>query len=317
MEFKDYYKILGVSPSASADEIKKQYRKLARKYHPDVNPNDKAAEEKFKEISEAYEVLADPQKRKKYDEVRRQWEQYQRMGGSPGGFDWSRWTTGGTPPSGGTTYVHFEGDLEDLLGGSGFSDFFEHLFGGGFGVGAQRRGTPRPRKGPDYQADVNISLEEAFHGTSRVLDVNGEKIRIRIKPGIEDGQMLRIRGKGGAGMHGGPRGDLYVRVRVAPHPRYVRKGADLYVEEPIDIPTAVLGGEKIIQTLDGPVKIKIPPGTDGGTVLRIRHKGMPHYGNPSQRGDLYVKTRIQVPKNPSPDERKLYEQLAHLQKVSA
>lgn len=310
MEFKDYYKILGVSPDASVDEIKKQYRKLARKYHPDVNPGDKAAEEKFKEISEAYEVLSDEQKRQKYDQLRRQYEQ---MGGAAGGFDWSQWAASGGAPGGGT-YVHFEGDLEDLLGGSGFSDFFETLFGGGR---RQRARRPVPRKGADYQADVNLTLEEAYHGATRLLDLNGQKIRVRIKPGIEDGKVLRIRGKGGPGQAGGPPGDLYLRVHVLPHPRFIRKGDDLYTEASINIPTAVLGGEKVIQTLSGPVKMKIPPGTSGGTTLRIRGKGMPNYQNPSQHGDLYVKTRISVPKTLSPEERALYEKLAELQKVTS
>ncbi len=311
MEFKDYYKILGVSPTASEDEIKKQYRKLARKYHPDVNPGNKEAEEKFKEISEAYEVLSDKTKRAKYDRLR---TQYERMGGAAGGFDWSQWAASGGTPGGGGTYVHFEGDLEDLLGGGGFSDFFETIFGGGR---RSRPHQPRSRKGPDYQADLNITLEEAYHGTSRVLDLNGQKIRVKIKPGIEDGKVLRIRGKGGPGHAGGPPGDLYLRIHVLPHLRYLRKGNDLYIEEPIDIPTAVLGGEKVIQTLAGPVKMKIPPGTSGGSLLRIRGKGMPHYQKPSQYGDLYVKTRIAVPRTLSPEERELYEKLAKLQKVTS
>ncbi len=313
MEFKDYYQILDVPPSADIETIKRQYRKLARKYHPDVNPNDKSAEEKFKEISEAYEVLVDPEKRKKYDEVRRQWQQYQQMGGrGPDGFDWSQWA--GNVGSDGTTYVHFEGDIDDLIGG-GFSDFFEHLFGGGFRGGYQKARRVHPRKGPDYRLDIHIPLEEAYRGTSRILNVNGDKIRIKIKPGVADGKVLRVRGKGGQGSHGGPRGDLYVRVHVLPHARYVRKGADLYIEEPIDIPTAVLGGEKVIQTLSGPVKMKIPAGTDGGSVLRIRGKGMPYYENPSRSGDLYIKTRIEVPKHLSPEQRRLYEELARHQKV--
>ncbi len=315
MEYKDYYKILGVSRDATQEEIKKAYRRLARKYHPDVRPGDKEAEEKFKEISEAYEVLSDPEKRKKYDQFGAYWKQYQQTGGAGGGISWEeflRQTAGAQQGGGGyRVYTTSAEDLGDLFGEDfRFSDFFEYLFGGG------PRRKARPRKGEDYQATITITLEEAFHGTERTIAVQGEKIRIKIRPGIQDGQQLKISGKGAPGYQGGPRGDLYITVKILPHERFRRQGDDLYTEITVDLYTAVLGGEVMLTTLDGKkVKLKVPPGTQPGTTLKLRKLGMPKYRSPKQRGDLYVKINVQIPTRLTDEERQLFEQLAQLHRT--
>ncbi len=317
MEYKDYYKILGVSKDATQEEIKKAYRRLARKYHPDIRPGDKEAEEKFKEISEAYEVLSDPEKRKKYDQFGAYWQQYQQSGGAAGGVSWEDFLrqTAGAQQGGYRVYTttNLE-DLGDLFGGEAppFSDFFEMLFGGGV------RQRSRKRKGEDYQATLTISLEEAFHGTERTIAVQGEKIRVKIRPGIRDGQQLKISGKGAPGYQGGPRGDLYITVKILPHARFRRQGDDLYVEVPVDLYTAVLGGEVMLTTIEGKkVKVKIPPGTQPGTTFKLRGLGMPKYRKSEQRGDLYVTVKVQIPTKLSDEERKLFEQLAQLRRTKA
>lgn len=305
MEYKDYYKVLGVDKKASAEEIKKAYRKLAVKYHPDKNPDDKVAEERFKEISEANEVLGNAEKRKKYDELGENWQQYQRQGGAQGGggFDWSQFQQGG----GGQQY-YSSGGFE---GGEDFSDFFETIFGGGRRGGGR---TSSKRKGQDYQAEVELSLEDSYQGTERLMNVNGEKLKMKFK-GVREGQTLKIKGKGGHGVNGGQRGDIYVTVHVGKHPHFERKGDDLYCEAPIDLYTAVLGGKATVRTMKGAIKMNIPKETDNGKVFRLKEMGMPKFGKEGQFGDLYITTKIVLPKNLSDKEVELFKELAQLKKL--
>lgn len=300
MEYRDYYKVLGVSKNATQDEIKKAYRKLAVKYHPDKNPDNKEAEKKFQEVNEANEVLSDPEKRKKYDALGENWKHYQESGGRPGGFDWSQYAA--SPGGGGFS---FEGDASDFFGNEGFSDFFSNLFGGGR-TGKRSRGA---FKGQDYQSEVDLTLEEAFQGTARIFDLRGHKIRIRIKPGIHDGQVLSIKGKGAPGINGGPAGDLYVTVHVLPHPAYTRQGDDLEQSITVNLYTAILGGTASVNTITGKVNFTIPPGTQQGKILRLKGKGMPVYGEPGKHGDLLVKITIAVPVNLSEEEKELFKKL--------
>ena len=309
MEYKDYYRILGVDRNATEKEIKQAYRRLARKYHPDVNPGDKEAEERFKEINEAYEVLSDPEKRRKYDQLGASWQQWQRMGGNPRDFDWSQWFSREWP--GGRVHVEY-GDLGDLFGEGIFSDFFRAIFGD---VGTRPRARwwearPRYARGQDYEQPVEITLEEAFRGTKRVLEKDGRRLEVTIPPGVKTGSRVRIAGQGGPGIGGGRPGDLYLKVTVLPHPIFERRGDDLHCEVPVDLYTAVLGGEVRVPTLEGDVMLKIPPGTQGGQTFRLRGKGMPNLRNPRQRGDLYVKVQVQVPQNLSQRERELFRELA-------
>ncbi|WP_299708762.1 J domain-containing protein [uncultured Pontibacter sp.] len=303
MEYKDYYKILGVEKSASQADIKKAYRALAKKYHPDKNKDDKAAEEKFKDISEAYEVLGDEQKRKQYDELGANWRHFQQGGGQYQGR-----------PGGGFRGTYHEADMGDMFGGgSGFSDFFEQFFGGGFAQqGASFRGRGQAPKGQDYEAEMLISLQEAYSGASRLLTVNGQQLRITTKPGVADGQVLRIKGKGGPAVAGGAPGDLYIRVQVQPFPGIDRQGDNLHTQLNLDMYTAILGGEEQVHTLSGKLKLKIPAGTQNGKTLRLRGKGMPVYGKPDLHGDLYVKIEVQLPVHLSAEERELMERLREL-----
>lgn len=305
MDFKDYYKILGVERKASADEIKKAYRKLAVKFHPDKNPNNKQAEEKFKEINEAYEVLGNDEKRKKYDELGENWNQYRQQGGQEGGFDWSKWQNAG----GGRQRTYTTGD--DFGDAGDFSDFFENIFGGAqAGRGGSR--SRQPRKGQDYEADLSISLEEAYSGTTRQLETDGEKLQIKIKPGVKEGQVLRLKEKGGHGMNNGPRGDVMIRVHVETHPLFERKGDDLYCDIPVELYTAVLGGKSLIHTLKGNIRIDISKETGSGKTLRLKGMGMPRFGKENEFGDLYAKVKIVVPKNLSEEEKDLFKKLASL-----
>jgi curved DNA-binding protein len=290
MEFKDYYKILGVSKTATTEEIKKAYRKLAIKYHPDKNQGNKAAEEKFKEANEANDVLSDPEKRKKYDELGENWKYYQNAPPPNQGFQGGR--------------QHYRYSSSDEDDGSGFSDFFESIFGNRFG--GRSRG---PSKGEDYQTHVNITLEEAYTGTARLLEVNGEKLQMKFKPGTADEQNLRIKGKGGPGDNGGQRGDIYVTVHVTPHPHFERKGDDLYCEVPVDLYTAILGGKASVRTLKGALQVTIPKETESGKVLRLKGLGMPKYGKAEEFGDLYAKVKLLLPKNLTAEEIALFQQL--------
>ncbi|RMG92504.1 MAG: J domain-containing protein [Chloroflexi bacterium] len=321
MEYKDYYKILGVSKNASQDEIRKAYRKLARKYHPDVNPGDKAAEEKFKDINEAYEVLSDPEKRRTYDQFGSQWQQFSRAGGRPEEF-WAQW---GAHPGGGRTYTRTvtPEEFEQIFGGGGFSDFFEMLFGqrggrtsrttGGFGSGFDYQ--PRPRRGRDTEHEVEISLEEAFYGTNRTLQwEDGRKIEARIPRGVRTGSRVRLSGQGEAGSGGGPAGDLYLKIKVAPHPVFQRDGDDLKVTIPVDLYTALLGGQVEVKTIDKTVKLTIPPETANGKVFRLRGLGMPNLRNPDKRGDLYATVDVQLPTNLTKQEKELFQKLQNMRR---
>ncbi len=289
MEYKDYYKVLGVDKKASADDIKKAYRKLAVKYHPDKNPGDKKAEDQFKEINEANDVLGDPVKRKKYDELGSNWQQYAQQWNDQDGAgsrsQRSRQRTGN----------------DDSM----FSDFFESIFG----FGDQRRSNVQ-RKGEDQQAEATISLMEAFHGTSRQVNLNDHKLKLNLKPGIVSGQVLKMKEKGGPGRNGGPAGDLYITVNISPDGKYERKGNDLYCEEPLNVFTAMLGGKEPVQTIDKTVSITIPPATDSNKTFRLKGMGMPDYKDPTIRGDLYVKMVINVPKDLTPEEKEILEKIA-------
>lgn len=306
MEFRDYYKTLGVSKNASQDEIRKSYRKLARKYHPDLNPG-KEAEEKFKEISEAYEVLSDPEKREKYDTMGADWNKYQKAG-THRGFDWSKYAR--SSPGGDTRYT-YSGNLDDLFEG-GFSDFFDAFFGGSFGKQAGRKSSAF--KGQDLQAQLEVSMQEAYNGTDKQFSINGQTLRIKLKPGIKDGQTLRLKGKGKGGMAGGPPGDLYLKIKIKTDNHITRKGNDLYIDLPVDLYTATLGGEETLDAFNGKVKLKIPPGTNSGTLMRLKGKGFPEYGNPSIRGDLYARVMIRVPRNLTSREKSLFKELNKLRK---
>lgn len=295
MDYKDYYKILGVSKTASADEIKKAYRKLAVKYHPDKNQGDAKAEEKFKEINEANDVLGDPEKRKKYDEMGENWQYYQQQANQYGQHQRQQ---------GGSSSQFFGGDA------SSFSDFFESIFGhdaSGFGNARHRT---YQMKGEDLQGEAEISLEEAFNGTSRQFSVNGQKLSLKIKPGITDGMVLRIAGKGNPGINGGPNGNLLITVHVANHHRFERKENDLYFDEWLDVYTAILGGKIAAHTIDKTLNVNIPAGTDSGKTFRLKGMGMPLYNDPTQRGDAYVRVMINVPKNLTEEEKVLVKQLA-------
>lgn len=310
MDYKDYYQTLGVDKSATKDEIKKQYRKLARKYHPDVNPDNQEAEAKFKEISEAYEVLSDDEKRRKYDTLGNDWKHYQQAGQAGGGFDWSKYAQ-----SGGRGSKTYQGNAEDFFNGGDFSDFFSTFFGRSGGTAGNQAGGTRSSiafRGQDYHAELRLSLAEAFAGVKKTVALDSENLRITIQPGVEDGQTIRLRGKGTPGMNGGENGDLYITLRIDPDPDYTRKGNDLFMDAPVNLYKAVLGGEQTIETLSGPLKIKLKPETKNGTVLRLRGKGFPVYRQEGVSGDLYVKVTIRLPEHLTERERELFNELAKL-----
>ncbi|HYF04053.1 MAG TPA: J domain-containing protein [Patescibacteria group bacterium] len=314
MQFKDYYTTLGVTKSATADEIKKAFRKLAREFHPDKNPGNKDAEAKFKEVNEAYEVLGDPEKRKKYDQLGSRYRDYERTGGRADDFNWQEWAAqqgaGGSGFGGG-------GFSSEQFGG--MSDFFKNVFGGGGGFGSggfsgsARRGA-RPQKGADIQANAEISLEEAFKGTSRLVTVGDHKLEVKFKPGIADGQTLKISGKGAPGKNGGPAGDLLIGVTIEKNDVFERRGDDLFADLPIDLYTAILGGAATIATFRGKLKVTIPAEAQQGQMLKLKGQGMPHYGKESVHGDLYVRLQVQIPKNLSAQEKELFKELAEMNK---
>jgi curved DNA-binding protein len=307
MDYKDYYKILGVAKTATAEEIKKAFRKLAVKYHPDKNPGNKQMEEKFKEINEANEVLSDPEKRKKYDEMGSNWQQYERAGGRGDDFDWSRYRQ--------QRGTRSQGEEFDF-GGGGFSDFFEQFFGSSFGGGTFQRTGNVASKGQDLRLDIDITLEEAYTGTARQFEVDGEKLKIQLKPGSYDGQQIRIKGKGGKGRNQGQRGDIYGFVHVQKHTHFRVEGNDLHCDIPVEFYTAALGGKATIRTLKGLIKIDILKGTESGKILRLKNMGMPVYNEQGKFGDLYAKVLLVIPKNLTQKEIDLLTQLAELRKVS-
>lgn len=301
MDFVDYYKILGIEKSATPKDIKNAYRKWARKYHPDLNPNDKDAKMKFQQINEANEVLSDPEKRKKYDQYGENWKhgeqyekahQYQERESESG-------TEGSSTFSGG-----FQGSD---FSGSDFSDFFESMFGGASNAGSRRQVKYR---GEDYNAELHLDLIDASKTQKQTITVNGKKLRITIPAGIENGQTIKIPGHGGQGVNGGPNGDLYITFSIAGHPRFKRLGADLYTTADIDLYTAVLGGEIKVETLDGKVKLNVKPETQNGTKVKLKNKGFPVYKQEGAFGDLYITYNVKIPKNLNDKQKALFLELS-------
>jgi DnaJ-class molecular chaperone len=334
MDFKDYYSSLGVAKTASQKDIKQAYRKLARKHHPDVNPGDKSAETRFKEINEAYEVLGDPDKRKKYDELGANWRAYEQAGGAQaGGFDPSQFGGGGRNVNygggGGTGYrTMTQEEMNEMFGGENpFSDFFQTFFGGGGGgpaAGDARGGrtararAPRPRAGRDVEQEIELGLEDLYHGAKRRFSIqhDGESrtVDVRIPAGVGDGSRVRVAGEGEQGAGGAQSGDLYLRIRQTPHPQFERKGRDLYTRVPIPLTTAVLGGQADVKTLGGKsLRLKIPPTTQNAQVFRLKGHGMPVTGKPGEHGDLYATADVQLPKQLTPEQRQHFEELQKLE----
>jgi len=300
MDYKDYYKILGVERNASEDDIRKAYRKLAMKYHPDRNPNDKQAEERFKEINEAYQVLSDATKRAHYDRLGSDYSNWQQHG-APGDFNWDQY--GGFP---GGVRVDY-GDLDDILGGAGgFSDFFRTIFGRGAeggGTGTRTRARQQPQ---GYQQELAITLDEAYHGTTRLLQTDGKQKQVRIPAGVRTGSKVRVAGAGPNGL------DLYLIVEVKEDKRFERRGNDLHTTATVDLFTAVLGGEAEVETLNGKIKLNVPAGTQPEQVFRLAGRGMPNVKNADEKGDLYVRLKVQIPKYLSPKQRELLEEASRI-----
>jgi curved DNA-binding protein len=313
MDFKDYYAALGVAPDADEQAIKQAYRKLARQYHPDVNPGDKQAEDRFKEINEAYQALSDPERHRKYDELREQYQRWQQRGGR-GDFNWGRAQAAPTEQT--YTYNVSPEDMEDLFGGaSPFSDFFSSIYGQAEAGPTRRTREVRPRRGRDIEALVEITLEESFRGTTRGIQIGDRHIEARIPPGVRSGSRVRLAGQGAPGVAGGPEGDLYLVVEVAPHPQFERDGDDLHVTVPVEFFTAAVGGEARIPTLDGAVMLKIPPRTQADRVFRLRGKGMPRLERPSERGDLYATVKLVLPEPLSDADLEKLRQLAQARRA--
>jgi curved DNA-binding protein len=316
MEYKDYYGVLGVPKGANEKDIKTAYRKLARKYHPDLNPGDKSAEEKFKGLNEAYEVLSDPEKRKLYDQFGSDWNSWQQRGGQADDF-WRQWS--GERPGGSRTSAGY-GDLGDLFGqNSPFSDFFQQLFGVGGGGdygdllgGGSRRRMP-PRQGQNYEQPVEITLEEAYQGTSRLFTIGDQRFEVKIPAGADTGTRVRVAGKGAPGAAGGPPGDLYLSIELLPNSRFERHGEDIETTVPVDLYTAVLGDEVAVPTPGGRSgMLRIPPETQNGQKFRLRGQGMPVLNRPKERGDLYAVVEIRLPEHLTPQENELFEALRRL-----
>ena len=305
MDYNDYYKILGVARNASADEARKAYRKLAMKYHPDRNPGDKAAEDRFKDMNEAYQVLSDKEKRARYDQLGSAYSSWQQRGGSPGDFNWGDWFNRGGSASG--TRVSMD-DFNDMFGGGGggdvFSDFFRSIFGGMGGVSSANTGRSRPASG--YQQPVTISLNEAFNGTSRQLQTETRHMEVKIPPGVKTGSKVRV-------ANAGPQGtDLYLMIEVADDPRFERDGNDLKTTATVDVFTAMLGGEADVETMTGKVKLSIPAGTQPEQVFRLAKRGMPYLKNRNEKGDLYVRLMVQIPRYLSTKQRELLEEVSKI-----
>ena len=293
MDYKDYYEILGVSPTAEKKVIQQTFRKLARKYHPDLNPGNKESEEKFKIINEAYQVLSDADKRKKYDELRAQYQKWQQAGGRQQDYDWQNWSAQpGKGPN--VQYANAE-DLEDLFGSeSPYSDFFNNIFGQARTTarGRNRSASQSPRRGRDVEYEVDLTLQEAFQGADRLLEIDKHRIQASIPPGVRTGSRVRLAGQGEPGRNSGPAGDLYLAVHILPNEIFEREGDNLHMEMPVDIFIAIAGGETHIPTLERPLILKIPPRTNAGRSFRLRGKGMPHLGDPKTHGDLFALVRL-------------------------
>ena len=322
MEFKDYYATLGVAKTATEKEIKSAYRKLARKYHPDVNPGDQTAEARFKELNEAYEVLGDPAKRRKYDELGANWRMYEQAGAAPGGagaspFGGGGWSVNVGGPGGFRTMT--EDEMREMFGTDNpFSDFFNTFFGGADfepGTRRARTGRARARKGRDLEQEITLTLEEADQGAMRRLalkhDGHARTVDVRIPPGVGDGSRVRVAGEGEHGAGGAPAGDLYLRVRLAPHAQFERRGRDLHTRVPVPLTVAVLGGEVEVTTLNGrTLRLKIPPTTQNGQVFRLRGQGLTLPGRTGERSDLYATVDVQLPRHLTAEQRAKFEELA-------
>ena len=295
VEYKDYYQILGLSRNASAEEIKASFRKLAMQHHPDRNPGDKQAEERFKAINEAYQVLSDPQKRARYDQVGESYSNWQQTG-APGDFDWGRWTA-----QQGSQKVN----LNDLFGEGAFSDFFSAIFGG-MDIGQAVRGRTS-RAAPALQQPVTISLQEAYTGTKRLLQIGERRIEVSIPPGARSGTKVRVQGAGSQRTDG-QSGDLYLIMDVDKDPLFERDGNDLHTQATIDVFKATLGGEAEVKTMGGKVLLTIPPGTQPDQVFRVAGRGMPRLRNPQAKGDLYVHVKVQIPRQLSARQKSLLEE---------
>jgi len=316
MDFKDYYATLGVSKTATDKEIKQAFRKLARKFHPDVNPGDKKAEGRFKEINEAHEVLSDAAKRRKYDELGANWRQYEQAGPRAGSRE---------PFAGGARTMSPE-EMESLFGGQNpFSDFFTTFFGGSAEEPARGRGTGargRQRRGQDVEHEIELSLEEAFHGVTRRLGLkhagHARTVDVRIPAGVGDGSRVRVTGEGEPGTSASGAGDLYLRVRLLPHPIFERRGRDIYVKVPVPVTLPVCGGEASVPTLSGKtVRLRIPPLTSAGQLFRLKGYGMPSVARPADTGDAYARLEVQLPTTLTPEARAHWDALARLQEGGA
>ncbi|MVZ63344.1 DnaJ C-terminal domain-containing protein [Sphingobacterium humi] len=304
MAFLDYYKVLGLDKSASQDDIKKAYRKLARKFHPDLNPNDEEAKKKFQEINEANEVLTDPEKRKKYDQYGENWKHGEEYEKAQQQYARSNAGRGGQNPFQGYDF-NYDGNYDT----GEYSDFFEELFGSRFsGRSSNRRGGAF--RGQDYNSALELTLLQASQTHQQTFTVNGKNIRITIPAGVEDGQKIRLKGQGAEGMNGGPNGDLYITFSIKPDPRFQRKGSDLYTQVKIDLPTAVLGGDTLVETLNGKINVKIKPETQNGAKIRLKGKGYPVYKKEGSFGDLYGEVQVEMPKNLTEEQKKLFQQFA-------
>jgi len=314
MEYKDYYSILGVDRKASPKEIKKAFRKLAREYHPDVNGGDEGAADKFKELSEAHEVLSDPEKRKQYDQFGSAWQHHQGTGGRPEDFNWSQ---GQPPPGGSQTYRNVSPEeFEELFGTQGgYSDFFKNLFGGaarqktGGGAGGQQFHYEAPsRRGRDIEHPMQVTLAEAFHGSKRMLEwEDGRKIEARIPRGVRTGSRVRLKRQGQPGLNGGAPGDLYLIIEVLTDARFERDNEDLRTTVPVDLFVMLLGGKIAVAGIDRTVNLDIPPETRNGRVFRLRGLGMPRMKRPDERGDLYVTVEAELPRDLKAGEKALVE----------
>lgn len=300
MAFIDYYKILGISKTATEKEIKSAYRKLARKHHPDVNPDNKEAERKFKEINEAHEVLSNVENRKKYDKYGKDWKHGEEYEKAQQQYQQQR-----------QHQSQYQSSQHDFAG-AGYSDFFESMFGGGGSSGYSRQSTRY--KGQDFHAELQLNLTDVLTDQKQVLTVNGKKIRLTIPAGVENGQEIKIKGKGGPGMSGGPHGDLYIKFLIQNNTSFKREGDNLYTEATLDLYTAILGGHILIDTLSGKVKLKVAPETENGTKVRLKGKGLPVYKKEGQYGDLIVTYRLETPTNLSEEEKSLFKKLQSLQK---
>lgn len=330
MNYKDYYKILGVKKGASKDEIKKAYRSLARKYHPDVNQGNETSAKKFKEISEAYEVLGNEENRKLYDQLGANWKHYKQRGGQQGGrsgdFNWQQWAQSQGSNQRQNTYSRVE---NDFFSGGDFSDFFEQFFGGGFSRGFTKQRRSRPgadfreaayesgadtvtRDGKDINAELDISLEEAYKGTEKSIRVNRNQMKIKIPAGIRDGRRLKLKGRGKPGYGGGKAGDLFIKINIKPHKVFTRDEDDLYTTVDVGLYQMLLGGVVKVPTMSGSVKIKIPPESQPGKVMRLAGHGMPVFQSDDKKGNLYVTLQVRLPEKLSGKEKKMVKELAEL-----